>query len=417
MYHPTRLLAFGFAIVILMMVMLAFFTLHAPANTGRTANSRISQQLEKIDLLNELSTIIHDRTRFMQSMLLQDQITIEKESGPGIIRLSGAYNETRRRLMPLLAPREQEIMQSIDRLDRDITDLYHQMSVLFLNDSRDEANKLLLQEVLPKTAPLLSHLAELTQAQRMDVQKALLLASSDAKTTQAQIAIFAIVALLISLGVSVIAIWYGRKLSGQLLDMNTYLEQKIDERTETLLDTQKGLLEDNSELSRMALTDSLTGLPNRNYMNKILHKEFARFERYSQPFGIFMLDIDHFKKINDSYGHDCGDQVLKLFARTVEKVIRSSDVVARWGGEEFLICCTSLAEVDLTSVAENIRKMIANTNFEPADRVTVSLGGASIVRGETISELIKRADIALYEAKNNGRDRAVISEFTDISLL
>ena len=252
MHHPTRLLIYGFAIVILMMITLAVIAFYSTSGNNRDVTQQVSQQLDKINLINELSTIIQSRTRFMQSMLLHDEEFIEAESWPNFNRLAGAYTETRTRLVPLLAPREREIMDAIDRLDRDINDLNRQVSVLFLNGSREEASKVLLQEVLPKTAPLLSHLSELTQAQRMDVQKVLLMATSDAEKTRFQIIIFSVIAVLVSLTVTFVAIWYGRKLSGQLQNMNNYLEQKIYERTESLLDTQKELLEDNNELTRMA---------------------------------------------------------------------------------------------------------------------------------------------------------------------
>ncbi len=415
MHHPTRLLAYGFTIVILMMVSLAMIAFYSPTRNNQEVNLKVFRQLEKIGLINELSTIIQNRTRFLQSMLLHDEDSISAESRPDFNRLSEAYRKTRLRLKPLLAPREQEIMQAIDRLDNDISDLNRQVEVLFLNGSRAEANKILLQEVLPKTAPLLAQLSELTQSQRMDVQKLLLLASSDAEHSRTQIGIFSIFAVLISISITVVAIWYGRKLSRQLQDMNTYLEKKIHERTESLLDIQKELLEDNNELTRMALTDNLTGLPNRTQMNQILHKEFSRFERHNQRFGIVMLDIDHFKKINDNFGHDAGDKVLCKLAEIFQNAIRSSDFVARWGGEEFLICCTTIEEADLQPIAENIRKVIYSTEFDNAGQVSVSLGCAAIVKGESIAELIKRSDIALYEAKNNGRNQSVVSEFTDIS--
>ena len=416
MHHPTRFLIYGFTIVILMMIALAIIAFHSTSGSNREVNLQVAHQLEKINLINELSSIIHDRTRFMQSMLLHDESFNEDDSWPNFNRLRGAYTETHDRLVPMLAPREREIMGAIDRLDRDISDLNRQVSVLFLNGSRDEASKVLLQEVLPKTAPLLSHLAELTQAQRMDVQKALLVASSDAEKSRTQIAIFSIIAVIVSVTVTFIAIWYGRKLSGQLQEMNNYLEQKIHERTESLLDTQKELLEDNNELARMALTDSLTGLSNRTHMNQILRQEYARFERHDQRFGIIMLDIDHFKNVNDSFGHDAGDKVLKKLAQIIASAIRTSDFVARWGGEEFLICCTTIEETDLLPIAETIRKLVASSDFEKVKQITTSLGCAAIVKGESISDLIKRSDIALYEAKNNGRNQSIVSEFTDISL-
>jgi len=416
MYHPTRFLGYGFTIVILMMITLAFFTFYSTSGSNREVNIRVAHQLEKIDLIDELSTIIQNRTHFMQSMLLHDDDFVEDESWPNLNRLSSAYIETHDQLMPMLAPREREIMAAIDRIERDISYLNRQVSVLFLNGSRDEASKVLLQEILPKTAPLLSHLAELTQAQRMDVQKVLLVASGDAEKSRTRIAVFSIIAIIVSVTVICIAIWYGRKLSSQLQEMNNYLERKIYERTESLLDTQKELLEDNNELTRMALTDNLTGLSNRTQMNRILRQEYSRFERHNQRFGIIMLDIDHFKNVNDKLGHDTGDRVLKKLASIVAGAIRTSDFVARWGGEEFLICCTTIEEADLLPIAETIRQLVASADFEQAGQVTASLGCAAIVKGENISELIKRSDVALYEAKNNGRNQSVVAEFTDISL-
>jgi len=416
MHHPTRFLIYGFAIIIMMMIALAFIAFHSSSVGDRNVNLEVARQLEKTNLINELSDIIQSQTRFMQSMLLQDEQFIEDESWPSFKSLRDAYKQTRERLVPMLAPREREIMQSIDRLVSDINHSNRQVSVLFLNGSRDEAIKIQLQEVLPKTAPLLSHLSELIQAQRMDSQKALLVANNEAEESRFMIAIFSVIAVLVSLTVTCIAIWYGRKLSGQLQDMNTYLEQKIYERTESLLDTQKELMEDNNELTRMALTDSLTGLSNRTHMNQILHKEYSRFERHNQRFGIIMLDIDRFKSVNDNYGHDTGDNVLKKLARIFESAIRTSDFVARWGGEEFLICCTTIEEDDLLPIAETIRQLVGSTEFETVGQITASLGCAAIVKGETIGELIKRADIALYEAKNNGRNQTVVSEFTDLSI-
>ncbi len=417
MHHPTRLLTLGFAIVILMMIALSYMGFQSINGGGSHLNQQVAGQLQKIKLINELSTLIQNRTRFMQSMLLRDSDFIESESWPHFSRMSGAYVATRERLEPLLIAREREAIKAIDQLDREIVDLNRQVSVLFLNGSRDEANSVLLQEVLPKTAPLLAHLSELIQMQRLDVEKAMLQASQGAQSSRNRITLFSIIAVLISLTVTFVAIWHGRKLSSQLQDMNSYLEQKIHERTESLLDTQKGLLEDNSELTRMALTDNLTGLSNRTHMNQILHKEFSRFKRHNHRFGIIMLDIDHFKAVNDKYGHDAGDNVLKKMAATFDKAIRTSDFIARWGGEEFLICCTTIEEEDLLPIAETIRQLVANTSFNHKSQVTASLGCAAIVKGESIAELIKRADVALYEAKNNGRNQSMVSEFTDISIL
>ncbi|MCZ6469968.1 MAG: GGDEF domain-containing protein, partial [Gammaproteobacteria bacterium] len=163
-----------------------------------------------------------------------------------------------------------------------------------------------------------------------------------------------------------------------------------------------------------ALTDSVTGLSNRTHMGQILQKEFSRYLRHSQRFGIIMIDIDHFKRVNDTYGHDVGDKMLVQLSRKFEQATRNSDYISRWGGEEFLICCTTISENDLYIIAENIRQMIVNSEFKIKENITISLGCAMIQANENINELVKRADVALYAAKNNGRNQTVVSEFAPV---
>jgi len=127
-----------------------------------------------------------------------------------------------------------------------------------------------------------------------------------------------------------------------------------------------------------------------------------------------MIDIDHFKRVNDTYGHDVGDKMLVQLSRKFEQATRNSDYISRWGGEEFLICCTTISENDLYTIAENIRQMIVNSEFEIEENITISLGCAMIQANENINELVKRADVALYAAKNNGRNQTVVSEFAPV---
>ena len=414
MNYSTRLLAYGFIVILMMMISLAVISFHYSDNSSSSLNLTITRQLEKISLINKLSTIIHDRAHFRQSMLLPIGRLSDSEATSDFNRFTDAYIETRQRLLPLLTPPEKEIMHSIDRLDRDIADWNKQISILLVDTRYTEAANILLQQVLPQTTSLLAHTSELNQSQRINVQNALATASRDVEENQSRLTLYAVFSVIVSFAVATLSIWHGQKLSQQLLDINSYLEEKVEERTETLLDTQKELLEDNTELTRLALTDNLTGLSNRTHMNQILDKEYSRYLRHTQRFGIIMVDIDHFKNINDSYGHDRGDQVLIQLSRKFEQVTRKSDYISRWGGEEFLICCTAIDEDNLLPIAENIRKSIFNSVFDVVGSVTISLGCAFIQVDESINELIKRADVALYAAKFNGRNQAVVSEFVDL---
>ena len=286
-----------------------------------------------------------------------------------------------------------------------------QVLILLLKSEQGRANKFLLDEVFRESKPILEQFTQLSRSLNRELKMQLYQASSDNENSQVQFVIYAVFTVLISLGIAIFAIWYNQKLSTQLEEINTYLEDKVDERTESLLDAQKELLEDNSELARLASTDNLTGLSNRSYMSEILEKEYSRFMRHNDLFGLIMLDIDHFKKINDDYGHDMGDKVLVQLSRQLELAIRNSDYISRWGGEEFLICSTTINADDLFPIAETIRLKIAGSEYEIDEGITASLGCAIIQPDEGIEELIKRADVALYAAKNNGRNQTVVSEF------
>jgi diguanylate cyclase (GGDEF)-like protein len=158
-------------------------------------------------------------------------------------------------------------------------------------------------------------------------------------------------------------------------------------------------------------SDYLTGLPNRLDMYKRLDAERARTARHGKPFALIMADIDRFKEINDTFGHDLGDKVLVTIARTFSGNLRSEDSCARWGGEEFLILLPETGEDDALTVAERLRGLTENLALESGTsviRATISLGITEYVGGENIDSCIKRADDALYRAKNSGRNRSIL---------
>jgi len=161
----------------------------------------------------------------------------------------------------------------------------------------------------------------------------------------------------------------------------------------------------------MAITDPLTGLYNRRYFQELLKKEFSRVHRYSIPLSILMLDIDHFKKINDKFGHQAGDSVLKEFASIITSSIRRDiDIVARWGGEEFIILLPQTTIDGAKETALRLLSKIDSFRFSalpPTKNVTTSIGVVSTLSEEvdSIEKLIKLADNALYKAKELGRNR------------
>ena len=170
------------------------------------------------------------------------------------------------------------------------------------------------------------------------------------------------------------------------------------------------------EVYNLSVEDVLTGLGNRRHFNNVLLQEWQRSARQQLPLGFMILDIDYFKKVNDTYGHVSGDAVLKAVAEIIKNsVSRSTDHVARWGGEEFAVILYETDLVGTMTVAEKIRKSIESTVFELTDNITVditiSIGVHCIVAeadsAYTLKSFISDTDAALYEAKNLGRNRVV----------
>lgn len=168
------------------------------------------------------------------------------------------------------------------------------------------------------------------------------------------------------------------------------------------------------KLYQQATRDPLTGLSNRNYFRNELKKFVSLSARYNRALSVIMLDIDFFKKINDTYGHDVGDNVLKGVAEILMRHVRTHDVAARFGGEEFVMLLPETSLGGAVVVAERIRTAVENVDFNSAGcrhNVTISIGVAEYLGdGTDVEEVIKKADEALYKAKSSGRNRVCMSE-------
>ncbi|ADN02351.1 sensor domain-containing diguanylate cyclase [Spirochaeta thermophila] len=163
----------------------------------------------------------------------------------------------------------------------------------------------------------------------------------------------------------------------------------------------------NTRLEILSITDPLTSLFNRRKLQEELTREYQRALRYGSPFSLILIDLDHFKAINDTFGHGKGDEVLKWIAEALRTQLRSTDIVGRWGGEEFLVLCpeTRLSEAGL--IATKLGNEIARTSPLPSYRVTISAGVASFSTGKSLEDLLKEADKKLYRAKESGRNTII----------
>lgn len=182
-----------------------------------------------------------------------------------------------------------------------------------------------------------------------------------------------------------------------LLEQATILEQDAKQTKENLV-----------EQKEKAQTDALTGLPNREAYNERSHHEYTRWLRYKNPLTMAIVDIDHFKKINDNFGHQAGDKVLQLVSKSLQQRLREVDFITRYGGEEFVILLVETTKENSIHVMDQIREGIAETPFHFKNNpvsITVSVGISEFLENDNIDRVFARADKALYEAKNSGRNQ------------
>lgn len=165
---------------------------------------------------------------------------------------------------------------------------------------------------------------------------------------------------------------------------------------------------DKKRIEELSITDKLTGLYNRLKLDDMMLIKVEEFKRYKIEFSIILLDIDDFKIVNDTYGHDVGDYVLKTMATILKQNIRLTDVIGRWGGEEFVIICNNTNLENVKIIAENLREIVDNTKFNMIGNKTISLGIAEFKEADTINTIFKRADESLYQAKISGKNRVGI---------
>jgi len=196
-----------------------------------------------------------------------------------------------------------------------------------------------------------------------------------------------------------------KNILAELIQANEMLRQRLQSAEESLADKAQEV----QDYLSQARTDQLTQLPNRRAFEDEFARRFAQWQRYSTPLSLVIVDIDHFKQINDNHGHLVGDKILKSVGQLLNQTVRDSDLLVRFGGEEFaaVMPCSNVTEAGLAALrlcqaAEQFAIEIEEGNFQ----VTISCGAAQAVGGDTMTKLIQRADEALYAAKNDGRNRA-----------
>lgn len=199
----------------------------------------------------------------------------------------------------------------------------------------------------------------------------------------------------------------------RMIEENHKLEEKLHDSAHEL----QQMRNDVHHLKQETMRDTLTGVPNRRAFDAELQIRATESLERQRPLCLIMIDIDHFKAFNDTYGHPVGDQVLRLVARTLEEGLRSTEMLARYGGEEFAVIVPNIKLKDAEKVAHRLRERIAvkdivnQSKNEKLGRLTISLGVAQLNPGESLSDFIDRSDRALYKSKEAGRNTVTMIEF------
>lgn len=207
--------------------------------------------------------------------------------------------------------------------------------------------------------------------------------------------------------------WIGeiknRKKDGTEYWLEQHIVPQIDERDNIESFVSIGIdITAKKELEKLATIDKLTGIYNRRRFEEFLQIEMEVAKRHSQPLSLILVDIDHFKSVNDTYGHQVGDMVLSKTTKVISQNLRKSDIFGRWGGEEFVVICPQTNKNEAFVLAEKLRVAIEKNEFEKVGHKTICLGIAELENDDNEETLVEKADKALYEAKNGGRNNSVI---------
>ena len=212
-----------------------------------------------------------------------------------------------------------------------------------------------------------------------------------------------------------------RQKKAELEQINQTLEKRVRERTCELGQTNERLQHALEKVERLARTDSLTGVSNRWYSLEQISRAIAQARRYERKVTVLLIDVDHFKEINDSYGHAIGDNVLVRITEIISGMVREIDIVGRLGGDEFVLCLNELDIAMVEAVAQRLLEKIRSASWsmigiEESKAVTISIGAALFPdHGDKMEELIEASDTAMYAAKRNGRDRFQLAKNVESS--
>ncbi|MCB1734826.1 MAG: diguanylate cyclase [Gammaproteobacteria bacterium] len=399
----TGFLFAGLSAIVLFMLAVASLGLYHSARIGEDLGAVVDVDISRMELVRKMRDAARERVTVLHTIAdtadpFEREALIGKFYGLGTV---------------FLRNRELLIEQALDATESGLLERHRQMAIEFAPQQRevlrlieedqiDSARELLVQDAVPNQLGALVLLESFIEYERDRSQRVLAHAQEMAAQTRTHIALVTALGVLVSLGIAIVLHRHLRKLLETLVLARDGLELRVEERTRELTEAK-------DELRRLAHFDSLTGLPNRALFSEMLEKSLPRARRNNASVALLFIDLDGFKAVNDNYGHDVGDALLREAAARMQALLRGEDMVARLGGDEFTVVLADMenAHNGAATVAQKIIDSISQPFMinEIECGVNASIGVALFpADAEDADALIRAADQAMYRVKQHGKN-------------
>ncbi|MFA6903294.1 MAG: diguanylate cyclase [Gallionellaceae bacterium] len=386
------LLVSGFALLLLLMLLIIMTGLgYSSANNSRMEQIVNVHNIRAIQI-NQLRSYSRELSvLYYQMLLVRDPFALD-EIGQKVSTFAGEFLKVYEELMQTSTRQEdRDKLSKLMSLASRTYNFQKEVIALLQQEKYAAATTLMVNKVQPSQNESVNYYDYLVKEQQQLVADAAMAAQSTYRQSFLLMLLISSIAILLGVIISVFVVRKTWKAELVLKRGKIELEKLVQERTH--------------ELHQLANTDELTGIFNRRKFSEVLQIEFARGKRYGNQLSVIILDVDHFKVINDTYGHHMGDIVLQKLAQIISASLRDNDIFARWGGEEFIILapCGESRQPDV--LAERLRSAVENFVFGDAGKVSCSFGVTAFRFDDDQDSMINRADHNLYQAKNSGRNR------------
>lgn len=402
------LIALALASVLILVFILISATGKLTRHTLEQASDTLSTQYQKLDSLLNMQLYGQKRNIDLSMMLLAEDPFVQDDFKMAFYEDAAHYIVYRDQLLSTLNDEELQWYRTLQHKSIQAEATQNAIAELALKDHKTQGTQQLIAESLPQLAWFGKQIQAFSNAQAKQTEQMILTARQSIDREMHRVIWTAAGLVLVSFFFAFLMSRRFLKMNQKLKTANDTLERQVRERTQSLTEAKDQLQAQNRQLETLSTTDSLTQLHNRLKVERCLEVLQHRFETEDIRYSILFIDIDHFKQINDTYGHACGDEVLQEMAKCLQSVFVENTHIGRWGGEEFIVVIEHADPQQAILQAENCRQTVAQYRFPVDDTVTISIGLATSEDHLTTSELIHLADEALYDSKHAGRNRVTV---------